>query len=436
MIPRMIAGGVTPPRSGVRATGPAPQRQGFPDSATERRPSLATTTTGHWPSRRALRAWLTIAGIVLMAATMRGPLTVVGPLLETIRADVHLSVVGAGALTTLPLLAFAAVSPCASALGRRLGLEAALGSTLTVLVAALAIRSVPGTLALFAGTTLIGIAIGLMNVLLSGLIKRDYPDRVLALTGLYTTTMGAFAVIGSGVAVPVADVAPGGWRTSLALWIPIALIALGLWLPRWRDRALTRTAAGSGRRAHWRSSLAWQLTAFMGLQSLGFYAAVVYLPSILHSNGMGMTSAGWHLAMMLLTGLLGSAVSPPIVRRLPDQRLLAAGAAGLGVLSYLGFVVAPDLALLWSATVGLSQGIGITLALSFFALRARDAREAAALSGMGQSLGYLFAALGPPLLGVLHDTTGGWTSPLLVLAGIIGAQAIVALGVGRARHAA
>lgn len=431
----MNEGGVIPPQSGVRDAGATPQRRSLLDSATRQRSSPATARIGRRAPHGALRAGLTIAGIVLMAATMRGPLTSVGPLLDTIRADVHLSIVGAGALTTLPLLAFAAVSPVASAFGRRLGLEVALGSALAILVAGLVVRSVPGTPALFAGTTLIGIAIGLMNVLLSGLIKHYYPDWVPALTGLYTTTMGAFAMIGSGVAVPVAEVVPGGWRTSLALWIALVLIALGVWLPRLRNRSFTPTGTGSSGRAHWRSPLAWQLTAFMGLQSLGFYVAVVYLPSILHSDGMSMTSAGWHLAMMLFTGLLGSAVSPPIVRRLPDQRLFAAGAAGLGVLSYLGFVVAPGLALLWSATVGLSQGIGITLALSFFALRARDAQQAAALSGMSQSLGYLFAALGPPLFGVLHDTTGGWTSPLLVLAAIIGAQAIVALGAGRTGHA-
>lgn len=377
----------------------------------------------------------TIVGIVLIAATMRGPLTSIGPLLETIRADVHLSVVGAGVLTTLPLLAFAAVSPIASAFGRRFGLEVAVVSALAVLVAGLVMRSVPGLVALFAGTIAIGIAIGLMNVLLSGLIKRDYPYRVSALTGLYTTTMGAFAMVGSGIAVPMAQAVPGGWRTSLALWIALALIALGVWLPRRRNRSGTPTVTATGGRPYWTSLLAWQLTAFMGLQSLGFYVAVAYLPSILHADGMSMTSAGWHLAMMLFAGLLGSAVSPPVVRRLPDQRLFAAGAAGLGVLSYVGFVVAPDLALLWSATVGFSQGIGITQALSFFALHARDAREAAALSGMGQSLGYLFAALGPPLFGVLYDMTGGWSSPLLVLAAIIGVQAVVSLGAGRTRHA-
>jgi CP family cyanate transporter-like MFS transporter len=34
-----------------------------------------------------------------------------------------------------------------------------------------------------------------------------------------------------------------------------------------------------------------------------------------------------------------------------------------------------------------------------------------------QSVGYAFAAVGPTLLGALHDATGSWTAPLLVILG-------------------
>jgi MFS transporter, CP family, cyanate transporter len=376
-----------------------------------------------------------VIGITVVAASLRGPITAVGPLLETIRSDAGLSATGAGALGMLPLLAFAAVSPLAAGFGARIGLERATAAALALLAVGVAVRSIPGTIQLFAGTALLGIAIGLVNVLLSALIKRDGPDHAAALTGLYTTVMGAFAMIGSGIAVPVADTAPGGWRTSLGLWVLVALVALGAWLPRLRSGgARPAEPDRTTDRSHWRSRLAWQLTAFMGLQSLGFYVSISWLPTILHSHGTSPAAAGWYLALMLLTGLLASALSPVLVRRLPDQRLLAAGAAVLGVLSYLGFVALPDLSPLWSATVGLSQGVGITLALSFFALRARDARQAAALSGMGQSLGYLLAAIGPLLFGVLHDATGGWSVPLVILATLIALQAVVALGAGRARQ--
>lgn len=383
-------------------------------------------------ARRLAPAGLAITGIVLMAAAMRGPITSVGPLLERIRDDTGLSAVGAGVLSMLPLLAFAVVSPIAPGLARRIGLERSLGFALGVLALGLGLRWVPDTAMLFAGTALLGVGIGLINVLLSALIKRDYPDRAPALTGLYTTVMGALAMTGSGIAVPVADHAPGGWHTSLGLWVIFALVALAAWLPRLRAHEHVATERGNhGLRRSW---LAWQLTAFMGLQSLGFYVSVSWLPTILHAEGVSPAAAGWHVALMQLTGLLASAASPFFLGRLNDQRWFGAGAAVLGVLSFLGFVVVPELSWVWSGTVGLSQGVGITLALSFFALRARDARQAAALSGMGQSLGYLLAAIGPLLFGVLHDATGGWGTPLAILAGLIGVQAVVALGAGRSRQ--
>lgn len=378
-----------------------------------------------------------IAGILVIAATMRAPITSVGPLLEAIRADAGLSVSAAGALGMLPLLAFAIVSPLAPSLGRSLGLERALGLALLMLVVGGSLRSVPGRLTLFFGTALLGVGIGLVNVLLSGLIKRDHPGRVTALTGLYTTTMTAFAMIGSGIAVPIADQVAGGWRTSLGLWAVVGLLAMLAWTVRLRSPsaatpATPATPVGGGE--HWRSPLAWQLTAFIGLQAFGFYVSVSWLPTILHSHGISPVSAGWHLALTQFTGLLASASCASVVRRLPDQRLFGAAAAMLGASSYLGFVLTPQFAGLFSASLGFSQGAGITLALSFFALRARHDSQAAALSGMGQSVGYLLAAFGPLLFGLLHDHSRGWTMPLVTLSVLCVLQALVALGAGRNRY--
>jgi CP family cyanate transporter-like MFS transporter len=375
-----------------------------------------------------------ITGLVLIATTMRGPFTSVGPLLDTIRTDLHLSGAGAGALGMLPLLAFAGIAPVSPGIARRIGLERSLVVALAAHTAGLVLRALPGIVPLFAGTALIGVAIGMVNVLLLALIKRDNPGRAAALTGLYTTTMGTFAMLGSGLAVPVAEAAPGGWRTSLGVWAIPAVIALAVWLPRLRAPVAEVSVVDARAGSHWRSPLAWQLTTFMGLQSFGFYVAISWLPTILHSHGVSVTAAGWYLALMQLSGLIASAASAPLIGRLPDQRLLGALASGLALLSYLGLLAFPGLGILWSATVGFAQGMCITLALSLFALRARDARQAAALSGMGQSVGYLLAALGPLLFGVLHDATGGWTTPLLILVALIAVQTIVSLGAGRNRY--
>lgn len=375
-----------------------------------------------------------IAGILMIATTMRAPITSVGPVLEAIRSDVGLSVSAAGALGMLPLLAFAVVSPLAPVLGRSLGLERALGLALLVLVAGGSLRSAPGIPALFSGTALVGVGIGLVNVLLSGLIKRDHPGRVTAFTGLYTTTMTAFAMIGSGIAVPIADQVAGGWRTSLGLWAVVGLFALFAWTLRLRSASAPLPRNPTGGREHWRSPLAWQLTAFIGLQAFGFYVSVSWLPTILHSYGISPAGAGWHLALMQFTGLLASASCARVLRRLPDQRLFGAAAAMLGAASYLGFVLAPQFAGLFSASLGFSQGAGITLALSFFALRARHDHQAASLSGMGQSVGYLLAAFGPLLIGLLRDHSRGWTLPLVALTVLCGLQTLVAVGAGRNRY--
>ncbi|WP_332237765.1 hypothetical protein [Sporolactobacillus sp. KGMB 08714] len=63
----------------------------------------------------------------------------------------------------------------------------------------------------------------------------------------------------------------------------------------------------------------------------------------------------------------------------------------------------------------MAGGALISLALLFFTLRTHTAQQAAELSGMGQSGGYLLAALGPVFLGFLHDLTGGWLVPEIIL---------------------
>ncbi|WNI30418.1 hypothetical protein [Streptomyces sp. ITFR-6] len=53
---------------------------------------------------------------------------------------------------------------------------------------------------------------------------------------------------------------------------------------------------------------------------------------------------------------------------------------------------------------------------------------------MAQSIGYLVAAAGPLLLGILHDTTHSWTLPLTALAVLGLATAVAGHGAGQDRH--
>jgi MFS transporter, CP family, cyanate transporter len=384
--------------------------------------------------RTATGAALLLAGIVLIAANLRPGITVVGPLVGDIRATLGLSNAGAGLLTTLPVLAFAVLSLLAPPIARRIGIERTLGVALVLIAAGALLRSAgPAVAAAFVGTTILGAGIAAGNVLLPGLIKRDYADRSGQMTSIYVTAMVAMAGIAPAIAVPLADDAGFGWRGALACWSVPAALAFVVWLPRLGERHAP--PGGGGARAAatpWRSPLAWQITVFMGLQSLSFYGLVAWLPELLREDGMGASSAGLMLGLMQLVSLASTIGVPVLAARRGDQRWLVALSAAAFLVALLGLLAAGHvLAPLWAALLGLGGGGFLSLALTFLLMRAPDAAHTATLSGMVQSGGYTIAAAGPAGFGALRDLSGGWTLPLLVFIAVTLGTLVAGLGAAR-----
>jgi CP family cyanate transporter-like MFS transporter len=386
------------------------------------------------PSR--LRGALLVLAIVLLAANLRPALTAVAPLISRIRADTGVSNGIAGLLTTLPLLAFGVLSPAAPRLARRFGMERVMLVSLLVLAAGIALRSAETVWALFMGTAILGSAIAVGNVLLPGLVKREFPERAGLMTSVYSTALGVSAALGAGASVPLVLLTGLSWRESLALWALPALLAAIAWVPQ----ALhgRRPESASDRRGVvglWRSPLAWQVTLFMGLQSLAYYVTLTWLPEILREEGMGAATAGWMLALSQAVAISTMFLAPVIAGRTPSQRSVVTVAVSLSGVGVLGLLVAGSTAgALWVVLLGLGQGACFSLALTFFALRAPDSEHAAALSGMAQSFGYLLAAAGPFLFGVLRDASHAWTVPLVLLLAVIGCLLIAGLGAARDAH--
>jgi CP family cyanate transporter-like MFS transporter len=211
-------------------------------------------------------------------------------------------------------------------------------------------------------------------------------------------------------------------------------VAVAVWLPQTARHSRPVDVPVQAARTPWRSPLAWQVTAFMGLQAFAFYIVLAWLPSILQSYGMSEATGGWLLLVLQLLGVLMSALIPLLANKLADQRALACGASLLSLTGYLGLVLKPGLAVLWVVIIGVASGMNFVLALFFFTLRAADSYAAAALSGMAQSIGYLLATAGPVLFGAMHDLSGGWTLPLILLMTAAFSQACAGLGAGRALH--
>lgn len=398
--------------------------------------------------RRHAPTTLIIAGILLVAGNLRAALTTVGPVLSNIRDDLGLSSSAASFLVSLPLLAFAVVSPFVPRVALRLGLERTIAAALGVLAVGLVIRSTPPTVLLWVGTLLIGVAIAVLNVVLPSWVKRDFPTKIGQVTGAYSAAQSGFAAVASGVAVPVAGFTGLGWRLPAAMWAGMALIAVGVLLPlMWREAGETTEEAtdapglvttDTGHAAHpgpplWRSLLAWQVAAFMGLQSTNYYVLITWLPSIEQDAGISDTTAGLHLVLFSIFGIGGSLGCSALLARLRNQQVLGACIALVLVVANLGIMLAPGATVVWACVAGIGGGSSIVFALSLFGMRARSHRTAASLSGMAQSLGYILAAVGPVAVGALHDATGSWTPPMAVLLVLSGCLVVAGLLAGRDR---
>ncbi|MEN9705133.1 MAG: hypothetical protein RLZZ393_1012 [Pseudomonadota bacterium] len=373
-----------------------------------------------------------LVALFAVATCLRSSITGVGPLLATIRSDLGLTATAAGVLSSLPLLMFAVGAP-ASRLARNHGTERMLLGALCVLLAGILLRSEGHLSTLYAGTVVIAGGIAVANILLPVLVKQHFPDRVATITTGYATIMGVSATLGSAFGAPLADWLPGGWRSSLVSWAVPVLVALLLWIPHTRhDLHVTPGTREPPPRLPWGSRVAWQVTGYMGLQSLMFYVTVAWYPTMLKDGGYSVQSIAGLLTVYQASALAGGLLVPSLVHRGPDQRLLAASVGVLSAVATLGVQFLPQAMWLWMVVMGVGTGPALILALSFMGLRAASPRSAAALSLMAQSLGYLLSAAGPVTFGFLHDVFGGWSASLLFTTAAALGMAICGYGAGRA----
>jgi CP family cyanate transporter-like MFS transporter len=390
----------------------------------------------HEPGRRRAR-WLIAAGILLVALNLRPAITSVGALLDQLQSGLHMSGATAGLLTTLPALCFGAFSGLAPRLAARFGADRVLLAAMAALVAGLVLRPLAGSAAVFLAVSVLclaGIAAG--NVTLPVLVRTYFPERLGLITGLYTTVLNLGAALASAVAVPAAQ-ASGGWRSGLAVWAVIAVLGLLPWLGALRRRQAGTAATAPAERTPTvrpsRTRLGWALAVYMGTQSLQAYVVFGWLAKIFASAGFSSSTAGLLVSLVVAMGMPIAFFLPTLAGRTRDQRPYVVLLVGCYVVGYLGLLVAPHAgALVWALLIGVGGG-AFPLALLMVGLRARTPAGTAGLSGFVQSIGYLIAAVGPLLVGVLHDATGGWLVPIVFLLVMLVPQLFGGLVAGRNR---
>lgn len=384
------------------------------------------TLTATAPPRQ--RTGLLLAAVLLVAANLRLGVTSLGALLDQVQDSTGLSAATASSLTSLPVLCFAVVGATGMALARRVGVHRGIAVAMVLLAAGLGVRVLDGSPLLVVGTLLACAGIALANVLLPAVVKEHFPHRVGAVTGAYSAVLSGGAALGAAATVPVADAA-GSWRAGLGVWTVIAVAALLAWAPYCRDP--DHTAGGRRGPSLWRSPTAWAVTVIFATQGIAAYVVMSWLPSVYLDAGFSHSEAGLLLAVSILVGVPVFFVVPTIATRLRSQGHLLAGLSLLMGAGFLGLWVAPVAgAWLWAVLLGVGGGI-FPVVLTLFSLRGADAAATAALSAMGQSVGYLLAAGGPLAIGLLRDATGSWSLPLALLVGLMLAQIPIGYAAGR-----
>jgi CP family cyanate transporter-like MFS transporter len=393
-----------------------------------------------------LAAGFVTAGLLLISLNLRTGVASVGPVLTNIRDGLGLTSTAASLLTTIPVVAFGAFAFLAPWLTRRLGMYRLLGLAMAALTAGIALRLQPSLTSLFAGTVIVGAAIAIANVVMPAAIKHDFPCRVGLMMGLYSTSLFLSASLADGLTVPLLPLAGGHWRLALAFWTVPAVVALVAWIPQLlrspdlagqgRGAAGVRPAAGEPSfPAIFTDPVAVAVTVLMGIQSMGYYATLTWLPTLLQDHGMDPHSAGWMLSYSAFPGIAASLVSPALAKRTRPAWVPIALSSVLDGAAYAGLAVAPvHAAYLWMTLLGLGQGASLSLSLSYIAWRSPDARHTAHVSTMAQGFGYLLASVGPIAVGAIHDASGGWTVPLVVLGALLVPQLMSGTIASRERH--
>ncbi|MEJ7833913.1 MAG: MFS transporter, partial [Nocardioides sp.] len=352
-------------------------------------------------------AVLVLVGLVLLAVNLRTAAVSVGPVLAEVRVGLGMSATTAGLLTSLPVLAFAVFGAAAPAIARRVGVHRTVLLALLAVVVGLAARSLAATTPLFLTMSLLALAgMAMANVLMPSLVKLHFPDRIGLVTAAYTTALAIGLTAALTLTVPVSDLG-GGWRDGLGVWALVALVGVLPWLVLARHDRDLEPGGGSIRFGEvLRTRLGVAMAAFFALQSTQAYVLFGWFAQLWRDSGFTAREAGLLVGVIAAVSIPTSLWLPAALARREDQRRLVLGVAACYPVAYVGLLVAPhDLAVLWALLAGIGTAT-FPIILTLIGLRSRTPQGTAALSGVTQSVGYLFAAAGPFVVGVVYGATG------------------------------
>jgi MFS transporter, CP family, cyanate transporter len=361
----------------------------------------------------------TALALFLIALALRPQVVAIGPLLPAMRADLAISHALGGLVAAIPVLCMGIFALLGPWLGRRLGTERAIAVSVGAIVLFGLLRSLaPEPLSLVVLTFGVGVGIGVVGPLLPQVVQKRASRRAVIATGIYAGGIVTGATLSSALAVPLAG-PELNWRVPLAVFSLASLGGLAAWL--WLERP-GRPASEPDieqPRLPWRHGRAWLLALLFGAQSILFYAANSWLPTIYVERGWPEAEAGLLVGLMNGISLVGTFAGPALADRLGSRRGSLAFWASGPLVGFLGVVLLPQLTLLWVVCLGIGLGaifpLVLTLPVDFAGRAGQGAGGLAAIMLFG---GYVLAAAGPLVFGLLRDATGAFTAGLWLMVAV------------------
>lgn len=375
---------------------------------------------------------LALLAILVIALVLRPPVAQMGPILGLIQQKLSLSGTQVAVLASAPVLCFGLGAFLAPALVRRFGLDKVSVSIMGLVLLAIAARPYLGFTGLIVGTTVAGLAIAVANVLLPSIVRERFPKRIVPLTAAYTTLLAASASFAAAFSFPSATAL--GWQLALEIWALPTLLAFVLSFSFLKGANAQRLESepenGDDFPIIVKSPIAWSIIGLFGIQSLGFYALLAWLPSLaIDSSNMNPDSAGSLLSLMTVVGVPVGMILSANFGKFKNLSLV-----GVVISLWTGFGLVLLMLNLWLPAVvviGIGQASSFPLSLSLISTRAKSHRLTTMLSSVAQGVGYLVAASGTFLFGWISSITGSWISSIFGLVLLTLVQAVAAWYAGR-----
>ncbi|MBW8116105.1 MULTISPECIES: MFS transporter [Streptococcus] len=359
-----------------------------------------------------------VPGIILIGVSLRAPFTVLPIILGDISQGLGVEVSSLGVLTSLPLLMFTLFSPFSTRLAQKIGLEHLFTYSLFFLTIGSLIRLINLPL-LYLGTLMVGASIAVINVLLPSLIQANQPKKIGFLTTLYVTSMGVATALASYLAVPITQAS--SWKGLIILLTLLCLATFLVWLPnhRYNHRLAPQTKQKSQIKVM-RNKQVWAIIIFAGFQSLIFYTAMTWLPTMAIHAGLSSHQAGLLTSIFSLISIPFSMTIPSLTTSLSTRNrqlmLTLVSLAGVVGISMLFFPI--NNFIYWLAIhllIGTATSALFPYLMVNFSLKTSAPEKTAQLSGLSQTGGYILAAFGPTLFGYSFDLFHSWVPSVAAL---------------------